>query len=100
MRAVSAQVEGKTVHVTANPARRVCGEPNNSHYVIEPASERLILTASATVVLLSTTPSGIGHQKVAPTDLPQRLVHDSWGRIFLMRGPRTAVSSLVEQYHP
>ncbi len=100
VRAVSAQVDRDTVLVTANPAHRVCGAPNNSHFELEPATERLTLTASATVILLSTTRSGIGHETVAPTDLPQRLVDDRFGRIFVMRGPRTAVSSFVEQYHP
>lgn len=100
VRAASAQVKGDTVVVTANPARRVCGAPNNSHFELEPATERLTLTASSTVILLSTRPTGIGHETVAPSDLPQRLIDDPFGRIFLIRGPRTAVSSFVEQYHP
>ena len=86
--------------VTANPADRVCGGPNNGHFELDPDTEQLTLTASATVVLLTTTPSGLGHETVAPTDLPQRLADDAFGRIFLVRGPASAVTSLEEQYHP
>lgn len=100
VRAMSAHVDGSTVLVTAVPARRVCGGPDNSHFEVEAATERLTLTGSATVVMLTTTPSGLGHETVAPTDLPERLAADQFGRIFLVDGPPSAVTSLKEQYHP
>jgi hypothetical protein len=100
VRALSARAERNTVVVTAHPARRVCGGPDNSHYEVGAVTERLTLTASTTVVLITATPSGLGHGTVAPTDLPQRLVDDRFGRIFLVRGPLTGVTSLEEQYHP
>lgn len=100
VRASTARAEGATVVVTAHPARRVCGGPNNGHYEIGTATDHLTVTASATVVLLTTTPTGLGHETVAPTDLPQRLADDRFGRIFLVRGPLTAVTSMEEQFHP
>ncbi len=100
VRAMSAHAEGNTVVVTAHPARRVCGGPDNGYFEVKHAKERLTLTASATVIMLPTPPRGLGHETVAPTDLPQRLVDDQFGRIFLVRGPLTAVTSFKEQYHP
>jgi hypothetical protein len=100
VRADSARAEGDGVVVTAHPARRLCGGPDNSHYEVDAATERLTLTASTTGVLIATTSSGLGHETVAPTELPQRLVDDRFGRIFQVEGPATAVTSLEEQYHP
>lgn len=100
VRATSARAQGNTIVVTANPAQRVCGGPNNGHYELEAVTQQLTLTASATVVVLTRTPSGLGHETVALTDFPQRLVDDRFGRIFLVRGPASAVTSLEEQYHP
>ena len=100
VRATSAHAAGNAVVVTAHPARRVCGGPDNSHYEVDAGTERLTLTASTAVVLITTTPSGLGQETVAPADLPQRLVDDRFGRIFLVRGPLTGVTSLEEQYHP
>jgi hypothetical protein len=100
VRATSARAAGDVVVITAHPARRVCGGPDNSHYEVDAATERVTLTASTTVVLITTTPSGLGHETVAPADLPQRLVDDRFGRIFLVRGPLTGVTSMEEQYHP
>jgi hypothetical protein len=100
VRATSAHVAGHAVEVTAIPARRVCEGPNNGHYELEPGTEQLTMAASATVVVLTTTQRGIGHETVPATDLPERLVDDEFGRIFLVRGPSSAVTSLEEQYHP
>lgn len=100
VRARSAHAERNTVVVTADPARRVCSGPNNGHYELEGVTEQLTLTSSARIVLLTTTPSGLGHETVAPSDLAQRLVADRFGGIFLVRGPASAVTSLEEQYHP
>lgn len=100
VRATAARANGNTVVVTANPAQRVCGGPDNGHYEIGVVTEQLTLTAATTVVVLTTTPSGVGHETVALTGLPQRLVEDRFGRIFLVRGPASAVTSLEEQYHP
>lgn len=100
VQATSARVAGNTVVVTADPARRVCTGPDNGHYEIGSETEQLTLTSSATVVLLTTTASGVGHETVAATDLPQRLVDDRFGQIFVVQGPASAVTSLEEQYHP
>ena len=97
---MSANEQGNAVMVEAHPARRVCGGPDNGHYEFGTGTEQLTVTASATVVVLTTTPSGLGHETVAPSSLPERLVDDRFGRIFLVRGPASAVASLEEQYHP
>jgi hypothetical protein len=68
--------------------------------VVTTRTEHLTLTASATVVVLTTTSSGLGHEGVPASELPQRLVADRAGRIFLVRGPTSAVTSLTEQYQP
>jgi hypothetical protein len=100
VRAESAHVQGDSVVVTADPARRVCTGPNNGHYEIGTGTEQLTVPASATVTVLTTTSTGLGHETVAPTDLPARLPDDRFGRIFLVDGPSSAVTSLEEQYHP
>ena len=100
VRAESARVEGSAVVVTADPAERVCEGPNNGHYEVAAGAEQLTVTSSATVTVLTTTTNGIGHRTVAATELPERLPDDRFGRIFLVQGPLSAVTSLEEQYHP
>jgi hypothetical protein len=95
--AVTAGTAG-ALTVTGNPARLICGGPDDSHYDVGTASATGQLAAGASIVTFSLTtmsPKAIGESQLAAY-----LAGDQGTRIFLVTGPLTRITGLQEQFHP
>jgi hypothetical protein len=75
----------------------VCGGVDDLHYDIATATETGTVTASGIVQVLG---SDIQEQTIAHADFSARLASDQWGRIFMVTGPLTGITTLKEMYHP
>jgi hypothetical protein len=89
---------GGALTLTGNPAKLVCGGPDDSHYNVAATTVTGHVIAGAFIrvfPLAKMHPVAIG-----PAKLASYLATDEDTRIFLVAGPLTAISGLQEQFHP
>jgi hypothetical protein len=98
--ATSAELQGSSVVVTADPAQFVCGGANNGHFETDPDTTTLQLAPSATIRLLAGSGPDLEPAPVPPAELPARLADEPGGVLFQVTGPASAVTALTELYRP
>jgi hypothetical protein len=67
------------------------------HYDVASPTETGTVTPAGTVEMLTGV---VTEQAVAHANVSARLAKDEWGRIFMVTGKLTAITSLTEMYHP
>jgi hypothetical protein len=89
---------GGALTLTGNPAKLICGGPDDLHYDVSKRTVTGLLTAGADVQVFPAPPMHLVTLKNAK--LAKYLAHDYDTRIFLVTGPLTQITGLTEQYHP
>jgi len=89
-----------TLTLTAHPATMVCGGPDDYHYNVATSTETIHALASAAVQVLAANSSGITDVPIDHAALPSYLAGDNNGRIFLVTGQVSGLTSLEEMFHP
>jgi hypothetical protein len=84
--------------VTGNPAKLVCGGPDDSHYDVAAARASGQVIAGASVVTFSL--ATMSPKAITESQLAAYLAGDTGTRIFLVSGPLTRITGLQEEYHP
>ena len=84
--------------VTGNPARLVCGGPDDSHYEVGAgrATGQVVAGASVITFALAT----MSPKAISASQLAAYLAGDQGTRIFLVSGPLTRITGLAEEFHP
>jgi hypothetical protein len=75
----------------------VCGGPDDFHYNFGAATVTGHVLASATIDVLGST---LQPTPLAVGSFPGYLVTDKNIRVFAYTGPRTAIATLTEEFHP
>jgi hypothetical protein len=75
----------------------VCGGPDDFHYEDKAGTVTGHVLASATIQVLN---SAIQPTPITLAKFPAYLASDMNVRVFTYTGPRTAITSLNEQFHP
>lgn len=88
---------GGSLTITGHRATVICGGPDDLHYNVATANETGDVTPAGTVQMLT---GASQEQIVGHADVSARLAKDTWGRIFMVNGPLTAITALTEMYHP
>ena len=83
--------------VATRRATLICGGPDDLHYKVATAIKIGTVTPSGTVKMLT---SPVREQTVPHAEVNTRLESDIWGRVFMVTGPLTAITTLTEMYHP
>jgi hypothetical protein len=78
----------------------VCGGPDDFHYDVATATETIHALPSAAVQVLAASSNGITDVPIDHAALPSYLTGDKNGRIFLVTGPVSGLTSLEEMFHP
>jgi hypothetical protein len=97
---VTAAKEGVdgSLTLTGNPAKLVCGGPDDSHYNVATATETGHVNPGA---LIQVFPLSTGHPvTISPGQLPSYLATDQDTRIFLITGTLSRITGLQEEFHP
>jgi hypothetical protein len=89
-----------TLTLTAHPATMVCGGPDDYHYNVAAATETIHALPSAAVQILAANSNGITDVPIDHAALPSYLAGDNNGRIFLVTGQVSGLTSLEEMFHP
>jgi hypothetical protein len=84
--------------VTGNPARLVCGGPDDSHYDVGAASATGQVVAGASVITFAL--ATMSPKAISVSQLSAYLARDQGTRIFLVSGPLTRITGLQEEFHP
>jgi hypothetical protein len=89
---------GGALTLTGNPAKLVCGGPDDSHYNVAATTVTGHVIPGASIKVF---PLPKMHPvAIRPGKLASYLATDEDTRIFLVTGPLTAISALQEQFHP
>jgi hypothetical protein len=84
--------------VTGNPAKLVCGGPDDSHYDVGAASATGQVIAGASVITFAL--ATMSPKAISESQLAAYLAGDQGTRIFLVSGPLTRITGLQEEFHP
>jgi hypothetical protein len=86
--------------LTAHAATMVCGGPDDYHYNVATATETIHALPNAAVQVLAANSNGITDVPIDHAALPSYLAGDNNGRIFLVTGQVSSLTSLEEMFHP
>jgi hypothetical protein len=89
---------GGALTLTGNPAKLVCGGPDDSHYNVAKTTETGQVNPGASIMVFPL--SKMHPVAMAPGKLGAYLRTDEDTRIFLVTGRLTTITGLQEQFHP
>lgn len=85
--------------MTGNQATLVCGGLDDSHFTTVATTESATVLEGATIEVLQ-SPGSPQDVPIAANQFAGYLATDHDTRIFLVTGPLSAITGLVEQFHP